>query len=256
MKRILFTLLSLCCVQVASAYEYHLQFTPQSGARGLVVAGYGFAGNTVVGNCSYDTVAACSGRGCHPITTHHYNTCTWDLYGKLLSTTPGAPTAPTPLYTMGTEIVYANNGTSMAGLDTRNFGFVSTPSSHYSWQTPNGGYAVIPDATYSIAATLISDGDFALKLTGASVVAQTFGTVTPTSGIAIVLPPIPPCGGSVAPGATCTVTVSYNPTTISCTASPYGYAYTGIDLSLVTNAGANTDFTQRFTVTGVPICDD
>jgi hypothetical protein len=42
----------------------------------------------------------------------------------------------------------------------------------------------------------------------------------------------------------------------ACTASPYGYAYTGIDLSLVTDAGINTDFTQRFTVTGVPICDD
>jgi hypothetical protein len=52
------------------------------------------------------------------------------------------------------------------------------------------------------------------------------------------------------------VTVSYNPTTIQCTGSPYGYAYTGIDLSLITDAGANTDFTQRFTITGAPICDD
>jgi len=43
---------------------------------------------------------------------------------------------------------------------------------------------------------------------------------------------------------------------IMCTYSPYGYAYTGIDLALATDAGANKDFTQRFTVTGVPICDD
>jgi len=52
------------------------------------------------------------------------------------------------------------------------------------------------------------------------------------------------------------VTVSYDPTSIKCTGSPYGYAYTRIDLSLVTNAGATIDFTEGFTVTGVPICDD
>jgi hypothetical protein len=52
------------------------------------------------------------------------------------------------------------------------------------------------------------------------------------------------------------VTISYDPTTITCTYSPYGYAYTGIDLALATDAGTNKDFTQRFTVTGVPICDD
>jgi len=32
--------------------------------------------------------------------------------------------------------------------------------------------------------------------------------------------------------------------------------YTGIDLALATDAGTNKDFTQRFTITGVPICDD
>ncbi len=41
-----------------------------------------------------------------------------------------------------------------------------------------------------------------------------------------------------------------------CTGSPYGYAYTGIDLSLSTNSPTNTDFTQKYTVTGVPMCDD
>lgn len=256
MKRTLFALILLCIAHVASAYEYHLQFTPQSGARGLVVAGYHFTGDTVVGNCSYYTVSACSGRGCHGITTYHYSTCTWDLYGNLLDMTPGAPTVPQPLYQTGTEIVYATGpgGKGSTGLDTRNFGFVSTPSAHYTWQTPNAGYAVIPDVIYSIRATLISDGDFALKFAGARVVPQTFGTVTPTPGSAIVSANT--CVGAVAPGSTCTVTVSYNPNTISCTYSPYGYAYTGIDLSLVSDAGTTTDFTQRFTVTGVPICDD
>ena len=43
---------------------------------------------------------------------------------------------------------------------------------------------------------------------------------------------------------------------LMCTYSPYGYAYTGIDLALATDAGTNKDFTQRFTITGVPICDD
>jgi hypothetical protein len=52
------------------------------------------------------------------------------------------------------------------------------------------------------------------------------------------------------------VTVSYNPTTIKCTGDAYGYAYTKIDLSLITDAGANTDFKEGFTVTGVPMCDE
>src|SRR5260370_20569207 len=146
MKRTLFTLILLCMARVAFAYEYHLQFTPLPGARGLVVAGYRFAGADVVGNCSYDTYSPCSGRGCHSVPTHHYNTCTWDRFGNLLNTTAGTPTVPTPLYTTGTEIVYATYGNITTGRDTMNFGFFSTPSSHYTCQTPNGGYAVIPYA--------------------------------------------------------------------------------------------------------------
>jgi len=258
MKRILSALISLCFVQVASAYEYHLQFTPQSGARGLVVAGYGFTGNTVVGNCSYYTVSACSGRGCRPKTTYHYNTCTWDLYGNLLSVATGAPPAQSPLYTNGTEIVYAVSGSDTTGRDIRGFGFVATPSAHYSWQTPNGAYVVIPYAPFTVAATLISDGDLALNFGGGaggtSIVAQVSGTITPSPGAAYITNTT--CTGSLAPGLTCTVTVTYDPTTITCTGSPYGYAYTGIDLLLSSDSGANTDFTQKYTVTGVPICDD
>ena len=188
------------------------------------------------------------------MTVHHDNTCTWDPYGNLLSMTPGAPTAPAPLYQSGTEIVYATSGASTTGLDTRNFGFVDTPSSHDTWQTPNGTYAAIPDAAYPITATLISDGDFDLSFAGATVGSQTFGTLTPTPGDATVADTT--CQSAVPTGTTCTVTISYDPTTIMCTYSPYGYAYPGIDLALATDAGANKDFTQRFTVTGVPICDD
>jgi hypothetical protein len=264
MKRIFFTLILLSIVNVASAYEYNLQFTPRAGARGVTVIGYEFVGDTVLGDCSYYTVGACSGRGCHPPPpTYYYNTCTWDRYGNLLSMTPGAPTAPTSLYTNGTEVVYATSGDSSTGRDTRNFGFVSTPSPHYAWQTLNGGYADIPDAVYLISATLISDGDFPLHFAVSSyqaraaankIVAQVYGTVTPSPGTATISANT--CTAPLAPGATCTVTISYDPTTITCTASPYGFAYTGIDLSLVTNAGADTDFTQRFTVSGVPICND
>jgi hypothetical protein len=255
MRSLCLTLL-LLGAHAAYGYEYKLQFAPPGGAYGLTVAGYAFSGSTVVGNCSYYTVTVGSGRGAHGTKINHYNTCSWDLFGNLISLTPvsSAPVAPPPLYDRGTEIVYAVDGASNAGHDTRGFGFVSTPSSHYSWQTVNGGYAVIPYALYPITATLISDGDFPLDFDGATVAATASGYYTPTPGTATVSATT--CGSSVAAGSTCSVTVNYNPTTIKCTGSPYGYAYTRIDLKLVTDAGANTDFTMGFTITGVPICDD
>jgi hypothetical protein len=254
MKRLLLTV-TLLGAHLAYAYEYKLQFTPQGGARGLVVAGYQFSGNTVVGNCTYYTVSSGSGRGAHSTTTYHYNTCAWDFFGNLISLTPlsSAPVAPQPISQTGTEIVYAVSGSSSTGSDTRGFGFVNTPSSHYTWQTPNGGYAVIPYAVYTITANLISDGDFPLNFSGAAVVASG-SYYTPSAGTATVSATT--CSSSVSPGSTCSVTISYNPTTIKCSGSPYGYGYTRIDLSLVTNAGTTTDFTQGFTITGMRICDD
>jgi hypothetical protein len=241
---------------VAYGYEFKLHFVPPGGAYGLVVAGYQFNGNAVVGNCSYYTATPGSGRGGHGTITWHYNTCSWDLFGNLISMTPvaSAPVAPTPISTTGTEIVYAISGSSSTGRDTRRFGFVNTPSSHYKWQTVSGGYAVIPYAVYTITATLISDGDFALDFDGAAVMSSISGYITPSPGTATVSATT--CGSSVPVGSSCSVTVSYNPTTIKCTSDAYGYAYTKIDLSLVTDAGANTDFTEGFTITGVPSCDD
>jgi hypothetical protein len=201
LKRLLFAVILLWTAGAASAYEYPLQFVPQAGARGLLVAGYEFVsvGTTVLGNCSYYTQSACSGRGCHPPPpTYHYNTCTWDRFGNLLSMTPGEPTAPTPLYQTGTEIVYAVSGKSATGFDTRNFGFVSTPSAHYTWETLNGGYADIPDALYRIQATLISDGDFNLNVAGARVTTQIYGTYTPAPGSAAVSANT--CTSAVPPG--------------------------------------------------------
>jgi hypothetical protein len=257
MKRIVLTLiLFLLGSHAAYAYEYKLQFTPQGGAYGLVVAGYQFNSETVVGDCSYYTATPGSGRGGRGTKTYHYNTCSWDFFGNLISLTPvsSAPVAPQPISHTGTEIVYAISGTSSTGHDTRGFGFVSTPSSHYAWQTVNGGYAVIPYAVYTITATLISDGDFPLDFDGATVASSISGYITPSAGTATVSATT--CADSVPVGSTCSVTISYDPTTIKCTSDAYGYAYTKIDLSLVTDAGANSDFTQGFTITGVPMCDD
>ena len=255
MKRLL-AVLSLLGAPIASAYEFKLIFTPPGGAQGLTVAGYQFNNNTVAGNCSYHTVTSGSGRGARSTTTYHYNVCSWDLFGNLISLTPvsSAPVAPAPISTNGTEIVYAISGASSTGHDTRGFGFVNTPSSHYSWQTVNGGYAVIPYAVYSVTASLISDGDLALQYDGATVASSISGYITPAPGTASVTGTT--CGSAVPSGSTCSVTVSYDPTTIKCTGDAYGYAYTKIDLSLVTDAGTNTDFTLGFTVTGVPICDE
>src|ERR1700748_409764 len=100
---------ALIAASGACAYEYRLQYTPNAGAQGLAVAGYAFNGETVVGNCSYYTESSGSGKGggYHSYKTYYTQTCTWDMYGTLLTVATGAPTAPSPLYTEGTETVYA-----------------------------------------------------------------------------------------------------------------------------------------------------
>src|ERR1700741_4118511 len=108
------TALSLLGIaQVAMAYEFPLQFKPNPGYRGLVVAGYSFQGDNVVGNCSYYTVSgngSGKGVGGKAPAKNYSQTCTWDLHGNLLSVTPGAPKAPTPVATKGSLIVYATEG--------------------------------------------------------------------------------------------------------------------------------------------------
>jgi len=241
---------------LAYGYEYTLQFTPASGARNLLVAGYQFNGSLVVGNCSYDTVSVTSGRDPRSITTHHYNTCNWDLFGNLTSLTPvSAPmTAPAVLSVTGTETIYAISGASSTGRDSRGFGFVATPSSHYTWTTPSGGYATIPWAPLYFSVILASDGDNPLNVSSATATPSVSGTITPSPGKAYVVGST--CTGSIAPGSYCGLEILYNPKAISCTASPYGYAYTKIAVELVSDAGNVTDWTYGFTITGVPICND
>src|SRR5882762_3243151 len=146
MKAFRMCLAALGCLAftgAARAFEYPLQFTPNPGYRGLVVAGYAFNGDSVVGNCSYYTVHSGSGRGggYHIYKTYYNQTCTWDLFGNLTGIAVGAPVAPAPLYVNGTQTVYATNANGdLTGSDIAlgpNGGFVITPGAHYSWVTSN-----------------------------------------------------------------------------------------------------------------------
>lgn len=229
--------------QAASGYEYPLQFTPNSGARGLVVAGYAFAPTGVTGNCSYYTQHSGSGRGggYKTVKTYFNQTCSWDKYGNLLSVTPGAPVVPTPLTTRGTETIYAvAPGNKYTGSDSAGglHGFVFTYSAHYSWTTP-ATPLVLPQAPYQVTATLVSDGDYALvvaKVTASALL----GKVTILSNS---------CKGKIPVATTCSVVVNYDPTAIISNgdvANPL--AYDTLRIGLVASAGVAPDFEQSYTI--------
>ncbi len=224
--------------------EYPLQFTPGAGYRGLVVAGYqlvanSFGGYTVLGNCSYYTVQSGSGRGggYRTITTHHDQTCTWDLYGNLLTVIPGAPVVPAPLSVNGTQTVYAANAQGVfTGSDSALpfHGFVYTPGSHFSWLTPNP-YTVLSQTVYTVTATLKSDGDMPLSISSVQASALR-GIVTVSSNT---------CTGQIPVGSTCAVTVTYDPTRLR---SATGLAYDTLDISVISDAGQVRDFVQSYTI--------
>jgi len=232
--------------------EYPLQFTPGAGYRGLVVAGYqlvanSFGGYTVLGNCSYYTVQSGSGRGggYRTITTHHDQTCTWDLYGNLLTVIPGAPVVPAPLSVNGTQTVYAANAQGVfTGSDSalRFGGFVYTPGSHFSWLTPNP-YTVLSQTVYTVTATLKSDGDMPLSISSVQASALR-GIVTVSSNT---------CTGQIPVGSTCAVTVTYDPTRLR---SATGLAYDTLDISVISDAGQFRDFVQSYTIVLNQISDD
>ena len=247
----LLCLMAFCSVafaEPAGAYEYRLQFTPNSGYRDLVVAGYAFDGDTVVGNCSYYTVHSGSGRGggYKSIKTYFNQTCTWELYGNLLSVTPGAPVPPAPQYISGTQTVYAVNANgAYTGSDTALLpfhGFVNTPGSHYSWTTSNA-YAVLQQALYTFTATLLSDGDVPLQISALAASALHGGAVVDSTT----------CIGSVPVGTTCTVTVSYDPTQLR---SPSGLAYDTLDINVTSDSEHAYDFIQSYTIVLTSMGDD
>jgi len=67
-------------VGTAHAYEYKLQFTPPSGAKGVSVVGYAFTdAGGVSGLVQYALSRCSSGRGAHCITTQYDYSATWDL---------------------------------------------------------------------------------------------------------------------------------------------------------------------------------
>jgi hypothetical protein len=230
---------SLAAAGAAKAYEYPLQFTPNAGARGLVVAGYQFAGKTVIGNCSYYTEHSGSGRGggYKIYTTHYDQTCTWDLYGNLLNVKAGAPTVPAPLSSNGTETIYAQRVGGYTGTDNAlpGGGFVFTKGPHYSWTTSNAYQVLSQQTPYTFTATLQSDGETALNIrkVEASSLASAV-TVNNTN-----------CLGKIKPGFACDVTVTLDPSRLS---SPTGLAYDTLTIALTTNSKQVQNFVQSYTI--------
>jgi len=248
MKRsiVLFGFFLAVFAPLAGAYEYPLQFTPNPGYRGLVVVGYRFEGNQVVGNCSYYTVSGNSGGGkgggSFATIKNYLQTCRWDLFGNLISITPGPSTPPDqipgPLYQAGTATVYAvdANGDT-TGVDTRlqgHGGFVNTPGTHYTWLTAQSN-AVFHQLAYTLVTTVQSDGDGPLNITQI-VPSALKGAVTLTNTT---------CIGAIEAGNTCTITVTYDPTQLTSTT---GLAYDTFRIDLTSDAGDAHDFVQNFTI--------
>jgi hypothetical protein len=228
-------------------YEYPLQFTPNAGYQGLVLAGYSFSGNTVLGNCSYFTTHSGSGKGggYRTSTTYYNQTCSWDLSGNLLSITPGAPAIPAPLSMTSTQTVYALNASGdSTGTDTKlpYRGFVNTPGSHYSWLT-SSAYTVLQQTPYTFPVTLSSNGDVPLNISSVGVSALFGRTLVNSTS----------CIGQIAVGMTCTITVTYDATKLR---SPSGLAYDTLDISVISDAGQANDFRQSYTVVVTRSTDD
>jgi hypothetical protein len=240
MKRLI-SLLAFCLLgfaQVAMAYEYPLQFTPNPGYRGLIVAGYYFQGTNVVGNCSYYTVSGGSGKGGRGQMKNYAQTCAWDLQGNLLSTTPGAPEVPPPVATKGSEIIYAIDGSGYyTGTESKRpeRGFVNSPGSHYTWLTPNHTAVLLSQIAYTLTVTLKSDGDVAVNISNVTVSALQGAAALKTTD----------CNGAIDVGKTCSVTVTYDPTKLTGTD---GRASDTFRIDVTSDAGGAHDFIQNFTI--------
>jgi hypothetical protein len=228
-------------VQGARAYEYPLQFTSNPPGQDLLVAGYRFEGNEVVGNCSYRVVPGSSGRsgGNHGKIQIQEQTCRWDLYGNLLRVTPGAPAVPAPIQINGTMTVYAANAKGgSTGRDTKmpGGGFVNTPGSHYSWVTPDAHAVTLQKQSgYSSVITLKSDGDAALEIRGLEASSLNGWAVVETAT----------CSGKIQPDATCSITIRFDLSKLS---SPGGQFDDTLTIKLKSDAGVARDFIQTYTI--------
>jgi len=229
---------------LAGAYEYPLQFTPNPGYRGLVVAGYEFqtaqdGSSQVVGNCSYYTVSAGAGNaGAAGVIQRNYDrTCTWDIYGNLQGVTAGAPIVPPVLEMKGTETVYAiNPAGDFTGSDTKvaEHGFVNTPGAHYTWLTPQTSTVIAP-GVYTRGVTLKSDGDVPVHITAVKARAL-HGIVTATRT---------DCVGAIKVGSRCSVSLKYDDRAVASTTDP---AYDTLRVDLTSDAGEAHDFIQNLTI--------
>ena len=242
MKRTLVAIgVCLLAAQLGLAYEYPLQFTPNPGYRGLIVAGYRFEGangDVVVGNCSYYTMSGSGHSGAVRTKKAYDQTCRWDLYGRLLSVKPGAPVAPQPLYTKSGVIVYAQNAAGIpTGLDTRGVdqGFVDTPGPHFTWLTPNTIATVPSGLVYTHVVSMQNDGDQPVNIINVQASAL-LGSLSIQEST---------CAGQLAEGKSCSITLRYDPTRL---ASPNGSARDTITVDVTSDAPGSDDFVQQFTV--------
>jgi len=223
---------------VAQAIEYPLQFTPAGNFKDLTVVGLQFAGNTVLGNCSYTLITSGSGRDPKTIYTPIPQTCTWDLVGNLLNIAAGAPLPQDPVATNGTETIFAlASSQRYTGTDSAlaQGGFVFNYGSHYDWLTSNG-YLVLPQGKYTFTVTLKSNGDTPLNISSvkaSTALTQAKVTINSTT-----------CNGSIPLNATCTVNVTYNDSKLSSTT---GLAYDTLTIHLTSDAAQTKDFVQSYT---------
>ncbi len=228
----------------ALAVEYPLHFAPVGDYQDLVVAGYQIAGQTIVGNCSYTAIVSGSGRDPRQTYVPVPQTCSWDVFGNLLAVASGAPAIPTPLFTRGTQTIYARKSAHLyTGADSAlsPAGFVFTYGAHYTWLTP-ATVLVLPQQPYAFTVTLVSNGDVALKVRRVTAGTALAGTVdNPATRLVVTSTS---CTGLIPAGATCVVALTYTDTGLT---APSGLAYDTLTIHLLTNAGVTADFVQRVT---------
>jgi len=228
---------------------------------------------SVQGNVKYYTTPS----GCRYVCpkTYYNFVGTWDALGNLISQTVGSLPSQPVLYVNGNEQVYAQaiapTGASTTGFDSRGYGYVDIPASHYTWQTPNNQFVTIPDQQHIFQVALNSDGDFPLNLEGSSVRAAARGYYNQTSGTATIISTTDPndCANVMAAqsaagtpgipvGTSCSFTILYDPNspTTMKTSSPYGLAYVDLTLKITTDAGNLSAWGASLTITGAPAPED
>jgi hypothetical protein len=113
---------------------------------------------------------------------------------------------------------------------------VFTPSSHYTWTTPNPHRNLPNQLPVIIKTSLHSNGDYALTMHSVQVSAQL--------GAALMISNS--CKGQIPSGASCSVIVLYNPLKLCSTT---GLAYDTLTVTPVSDAGEPTSWAQSYTIT-------